>query len=239
MNDDALIGRLTGRFLVLPGPHEGAVRETLTAIERAHGPGWEWSGLPCVTVNYDPGEGMWGRYAAPHSEYGLVGRWHGPAIQIAPACPVARFTFAHEFAHLLDHACAGFSPLALLRLPSERAGSIFGPVLRAARDSAAVRGRDALLGDSLMPGGKEKAVAYRLRRAEVWSEAYAQWVALRSGDAGMAAEVAHQRAHLPDEVWPDEDFAPIAAELDRVMAFGSAALMPPRGGWRPSGRLRG
>jgi hypothetical protein len=77
-------------------------------------------------------------------------------------------------------------------------------------------------------GGESKTristnwLSYALRTNELWARSYAQYIAVRSGDAAMMAELrkeqAEQRAAaVPITAqWQDDDFEPIARAFDAI-----------------------
>jgi hypothetical protein len=58
--------------------------------------------------------------------------------------------------------------------------------------------------------------------AESFARSFAQWIAERAGVEDGLAEV-ERRARGAGRQWAREDFAPVAAELDRVLAPLAAA----------------
>lgn len=69
--------------------------------------------------------------------------------------------------------------------------------------------------------GIDGYVSYLMRPREAVARAYAQWIAWRSASMPMLDEVdamlkQQQPAHL--DAWPHDDFLPIAAAFDRLMA---------------------
>jgi hypothetical protein len=59
---------------------------------------------------------------------------------------------------------------------------------------------------------------YVLDPIELWAMSYAQWIALRSGDPDLAAQLHdQQQKHATYSMaWPNEDFEPIAEAMDEV-----------------------
>ena len=57
--------------------------------------------------------------------------------------------------------------------------------------------------------------------AELWARAYAQWVAWRSGSSLLKGQLDKVLTHDDDAIrirqWPYDEFAPIAAAIDRLM----------------------
>jgi len=64
-------------------------------------------------------------------------------------------------------------------------------------------------------------VGFLMRAPELWARSYAQYVATRSGDAILKAQLAVACERLPGmpyypEQWDDDDFAPIAEAIDEL-----------------------
>lgn len=65
-------------------------------------------------------------------------------------------------------------------------------------------------------------ITYALRDNELWARSYAQYIAVRSGDAAMLAELRKEQAetraaHVPIPTqWEDDDFEPIAKAMDAI-----------------------
>jgi hypothetical protein len=138
-------------------------------------------------------------------------------------------TFAHEPGHYLD--------LAILDTPGTRASVIrhkdVMPVTDAIYASQAPRILQGLrrggFATELHPErGPLKVwvdrdhLRYTLKTQVLWSRAYAQYVALRSADPRLRAEIDYFRS--PDfgrvyraTQWADDDFAPIADAFDDLL----------------------
>jgi hypothetical protein len=68
---------------------------------------------------------------------------------------------------------------------------------------------------------KQDEVAYLLRWDELWARAYAQYVAVRSGDAVLRAQLEAARDRRVHGIyfhrqWDEADFEPIAAAIDEL-----------------------
>jgi hypothetical protein len=58
---------------------------------------------------------------------------------------------------------------------------------------------------------------YYLRPREIWARAYAQWIAVRSGDRTLLNQVKKLSAsHYSWRVWEEKDFEPVAREIDAM-----------------------
>jgi hypothetical protein len=68
---------------------------------------------------------------------------------------------------------------------------------------------------------RRQYVNYLLSEQELWARSYAQWVATRSRDPQLLADLERinsqdKRGAAPPRQWTDEDFEPIAAAIDRL-----------------------
>lgn len=59
-------------------------------------------------------------------------------------------------------------------------------------------------------------VEYTLKPTELWARAYAQYIALRSGDGTMRAEIAQDTRGTTPTQWHEHDFEPVARAMDAV-----------------------
>jgi hypothetical protein len=132
-------------------------------------------------------------------------------------------TIAHEFGHKLDYAGSpGWFSMrkAAVMTTKNAAGEwvpigpelseAFGGWLRAVRRSAGYKTIET-----------ERA-GYFKDVKELWARSYSQWLAERSGDPKLLAELADMRAQAPGSTfyfpqWSDADFAEISAAIDRIM----------------------
>jgi hypothetical protein len=65
-------------------------------------------------------------------------------------------------------------------------------------------------------------VTFMLRAQEMWARSYAQYIATRSGDPILRAQLFLERERLAGmpyypEQWDDDDFAPIAEAIDELL----------------------
>lgn len=125
---------------------------------------------------------------------------------------VARFgdhkatTFAHELGHYLDHQLLG-----------NRTGKWGTDLPELAGFIKAVDRSEAIGQLRNLPA--DRYTRYYLRRDETWARAYAQWVALRSGDSAMVREIqaiTNTVGVRGFSQWSDEDFEPIARTIDTI-----------------------
>lgn len=150
-------------------------------------------------------------------------------IHVLPGMANAASTFIHEVGHYLSHQGIG-DP----RLMAARSADLHG-WLDAVANTPQLQQLILLTRVQevpvMLPNGQRGLVPvdhvwldYMLEAEEVWARSYAQWIALRSGDARLAADLAHRSGGIYPEQWLAADFEPVAAAIDELMR---------RLGWRP------
>ena len=116
---------------------------------------------------------------------------------------------AHEIGHHLDHA--GLSD-ARGEPEDWESSAQRTPEMRAVMQAIRQSGRAALL---------RAEDPYWLWPWELWSRAYAQYIAWRSGSSRLKSELdkvlTHPDAATRARYWPYDEFAPIAEAIDRLM----------------------
>ena len=192
------------------GRYAAAVMRALNAIDRVHA----CSDLPPLPIRFGRAEQREGYTRFLDHRFPL---W----IVVSVRGRTLALTALHEIGHYLDWQ--GFG------VDGEWA-SRFDPRLeewwQAVKATAAYAELDRLLNDLYAEGRISLRMAsYFGSPEELWARSYAQWVAVRSGDVQLAAELDRAREYwyaeagpyLPEQ-WEDDDFAPIASALDRVFA---------------------
>ena len=190
----------------------------IIAVDQVHHDGV----LPVITAER-------GRLKNRHGQF--VYRQSGPAIGIVVNSTTDHpgLTTLHEIGHFLDHNALG--------APGEWASETSEALdawREAVRDSAAVqslgqalRSLDGKVIETLPSGAVVEYslnlayVRYLLRPTELWARTYAQFTAVKSGDAELLAQLAHRRTRPPlrfyyGEQWEDEDFLPILAQIEAL-----------------------
>lgn len=132
----------------------------------------------------------------------------------------------HEVGHAIDHQL--FGPTIGWGSSSNRA---MEPLFQAIEASEAIPRLKACLFElahdravtNVTPRTLGKVTAYYTSRPETFARAFAQWITVRSGDPKLLAELKEKRHSTSDEEkipdqWEDEDFAPIAAEFEKLFA---------------------
>lgn len=133
-------------------------------------------------------------------------------------------TVIHEYGHKISTQAigAGFSASSL--------GAEFEAWRDAIRNSSTIKSLMELRTEEFMSferNGETKRilvdrnyVAYSLLWEEIWARSYTQWILSKSSSRAAKAQLAKIKSQ-PDPyfwVWPDDEFAVISAEIDKIMA---------------------
>lgn len=169
------------------------------------------------------------KMSSRHGHYKSQGR--APIeIKISTQSPHPHQTLAHEVGHWIDGQKVGISRAAQQHRPEEMPER-FKEFFDAVRGSEAFNvltelrmGKRKLeyinAGKVMQLPADYKYLTYVLRAEELWARAYAQYVAVRSRDPVLLAELAADQAGRAYPVqWSDADFEPIAAAIDQILAF--------------------
>ena len=185
-----------------PDPRD-AIKHTIAMIDSVHGDG----NLPTIPVNKER-KGTYGRYGA---------YWWGPGSQpdkitiaaTSDGNPHPHLTMAHEVGHFLDHVGVpgqGFQTTAAQMLPE------MADVLTAAVSTPTFQAIQNL--------SDRRYAGYLSTSKEVWARAYAQWVAWKSADPTLLAQVDadlnSSYDHTRVKQWPMNEFLPISEAIDTL-----------------------
>jgi len=152
------------------------------------------------------------------------------AMEINKVTDTPRFTTAHETGHVIDYAGI---PLAAPRIKenrdfrAEKRFKRFLDAIEASKSIMTLRSRQgqatvhtegaAWLNNYAVD---QKHVEYLLQDHEIWARAYSQWIAEKSGDPDMLAELEHRMTRTDQKIyapqWTSEEFKPISAEIDAI-----------------------
>lgn len=215
--------------------------EVAKAIDAVHGDGplrqlWlSWG------ARQDAEKGIRGQYS--HTHLGAVG-----GISVMEGWKDKRLTLAHEIGHWLDHvglknykkkpAEVTLSPLFTTDVPADTPG--MQQLMQAFRQTRAISNLRARSSEQRHNGymlvtkadGSEAKLKisqsyldYALQAKEIFARGYAQYIAVRSGDAEMMAELRREQASDKQEYaltniqlqWDDDDFEPVAKAMDAVL----------------------
>ena len=187
-----------------------AVRDTMRIIQALH----RYPDVGDIPVFTYADVQPFGRYVPADGVMGY--------IELSLYGPHLHLTFAHEVGHWLDQAFIQYTGYA-----SATASSDLQRVMIAIEESHACQTLQQLM----MVSGSTRTEQVARQRArywssseELWARAYAQYVALRSADARLLAQVRLARqlethAAAAYVQWEDSDFAPIAREIDNAMEY--------------------
>jgi hypothetical protein len=221
-------GEQVGHAFRLADPKRGdeireGVNRAIAAIEGVHGVGATKLPKLLVISEWDPD--IKGGYYSD----GRVALQIGVTSSKGPDSPQA-LIFAHETGHFLDHVAIPGRPddKARERGVTPEMDAVLDAA-RASRATSTIASRRAV-GYVTVPtpdGGSvdydvsRKYINYLLDDAEIWARAYAQYIAIRSGDSVMKAQLDRERDRSVANVvfprhWEDDDFAPIAARIDAL-----------------------
>jgi hypothetical protein len=188
--------------------------DAISAIDRVHGIAGQLLDVPLLNAGavVDPdrrGADAWFRFEI---EPDLSVR--PLSIVVRLATPHRRLKTQHEIGHYID----------LEGLPGDGFSSSVAVELADWR--AAIRRSDAFQELARLTRTASDAGQRRMRAAlaldEVWARSYAQFIALRSGDPRLLAEVGALRTGAIGDVaiplqWASDDFAPISAAITALM----------------------
>ena len=145
------------------------------------------------------------------------------SMEINRAADHPHMTIAHETGHVLDYAGIPRTADQLGSQRDFRKEELFKDFIKAVDESESIKTLRAREFEEKF--GKypldQHHMAYLLQDHEIWARAYSQWIALKSGDLDMFAELEHStdseeaRRFIAPQ-WTTEDFRPIAAALDNI-----------------------
>lgn len=209
------------------------IRATADIIDRVHGDGR----LPKIPVELTSSKRVHGSYHYRYSRDRFGNLTHEPSmVKMARSADHTRLTFAHETGHFLDQQWFGDKLWYSSKVAGQGNPTVPGmaELMGTIRGSGAVRkledmhqaARRRQRWPHAMPDGSIREVMldsghlkYVLTDEELFARSYAQYIATRSGDDVMRAELA--RLTNPTDVyhakqWADDDFEPIARAFDEL-----------------------
>lgn len=212
------LGRPVSHALEVPhGLLAPELREVLRVIDAVHGDGV----LPRIPLGWAAIANEEGIYRFDEIT-GLPVR-----IIVSSIGKQLRLAVAHEIGHLLDHQ--GIGDAGTFASSHGRSLNAWREAVRASR---AIRSlselgrrdtiRVARSGGRIVPVAVSTAlVRYLLTDHELWARSYAQFIAIRSDDPLLLAELDARRGSRPGLIdyhlqWEDVDFAPIEFEIERL-----------------------
>jgi hypothetical protein len=178
----------------IAAPHRREVETAIKSIDRVHRDG-QLEALPIIgqTGGTSFGVYQFDRRGVPRQIGVRAADDHWPGL-----------TAAHEIGHFLDHQVLG---------RRGQFASVSHPDLEQFRQ--AVHASRAVA--EIQKLGRRQR-AYFMEGYELWARAYAQYIAKKSGDPLLLAQLDKVRSgKQPWRQWSDEDFAPIEAAIDELM----------------------
>lgn len=200
------------------GKVAGKIRDAIKVIDSVHSDG---DLIPIDILTKSLGDNTHGAYNFKDGK----GKPAPISIEIAVGGPRPEITAVHEIGHYLDNVAL-----------SDGHESLFGSTSPAAKDFMTAVNQSRLSqslrlqksrktveqtlkdGTTVTVPTHRNYIDYLLKPEEMFARAYAQYIATRSGNPAMLQQLAEMRdnPYNPYKTqWTDEDFAPIAAELDK------------------------
>lgn len=136
---------------------------------------------------------------------GFLETWPtGGVLNVNPSGHWPRLTATHELGHALDFYAFGTPALSAAEASAE-----FASWRQIVGKSDAI----AILEKLPLP---KKNRDYLLSHREIWARSYAQWVAVRSGDPVLIADLERRLAMTTGQQWAQKDFEPVAEAIDQI-----------------------
>ena len=156
----------------------------------------------------EPGVRTLGLYCA--GEHGV---W---SVKIRENGPWPALSFLHETGHILDQQALGAD--AIYDATSQvQPGAPLAPWLNAVTQTASVQALREQLAAATTPQ-ERRYLQYLLQPDELWARSYAQYIAERSADPELAAQLAAALAAEPERQWEGTDFVPVSTAIDDLFA---------------------
>lgn len=182
------------------------VNIALSAVDKVHGDG-QLKKIPVINSTAKRYYGMfraWGRLDGAHN------------ISIAAIGDHKALTFIHETGHFIDHGgfgrlwgASGYDGFAKDLMLALRKSDWFSNLYQRAESLAQAVADGVFRFD-------RKYINYLASSKELFARAYAQFIAIESGDPILLAQLKKlQDAKFPTQ-WSDEDFKPIAEEFRKL-----------------------
>ncbi|MGE0444833.1 MAG: hypothetical protein AB7P99_06350 [Vicinamibacterales bacterium] len=199
--------------------HRAMLREVLDEIDGVHGDG-PLAQIPLYLDREAP--------ATTNAYYVPQGIGYPPRLAMTAAGMrrTPRLTLVHEVGHWLDEQALGD--------PTRRPANVRMDILRdedaqffGTRNGnpafndwiEAVHGSQAFRQIFLIEDADPFFVRYLTSRHELWARSYAQYIATRSGNALLLADLNRVRSSaIYPQQWTDADFEPIGRAMDRMFA---------------------
>jgi len=192
---DALDLRVSGRL------REDATA-ALAAIDKVHDDGT----LPIIPVVSSNGP-SYGTFHAAQAGSSQVAK----LIELKAGGPWPALSLAHETGHFLDLEAIGKKG----EFSSASGEPVMKDVMAAARKTDALKALDQRLANTMTARGRQY-LGYLLSDVEVWARAYAQFIAERSGNKTLLAELKSAFEAEAHRQWSEQDFKPVADAIEKM-----------------------
>lgn len=202
------------------GKYKPIYEEAVGAIDRVHGDG----ALPELPITTKSDMDAFGAYR--HVRERGQSLTKPLDIQINGKGDHHQLTLTHEVGHFLDHQALGKvgtmasesdPKLAAWRTAVDNSAAV-ERLKDKRRNPYKYEAEVEVEGSRFRTSPDPIFTSYLLDRKELWARSYAQYVAQRSGNPAMLAQLAGERLSpiYGDRQWDDDDFAPIAAAIDEL-----------------------
>lgn len=134
-----------------------------------------------------------------------------------------RATTAHEVGHFLDHHLFGAGKPGLAHMGSHMKTEEMEMLFRAMYNSPSVRSLTNTARKAVLDGdlGRANVCRYLLTPTEMFARAYAQYIAVRSGNPAMRLDVRGYRVSWSKygyrAQWQDKEFGPVAHQMEALL----------------------
>lgn len=215
-------GTPVSKSVAIPdGKEHEPIRHALRAIDQAHGDG-ELPPIPARVVPKLAGD-MVGEFSGLESAAGkpfVVGQ-----LSVSSLASFQELVAAHEAGHMQDLLSIAGPGRYASKQPNEALGPVFDAIEASASVTQLRKASKSAYGYRTEAGRKRRydlsrfhpLLRYYLRPEELWARAYAQFVAVRSGDPLLLGQIDAIRSQNDVESWSqwsDDDFKKIKAALD-------------------------
>jgi Zn-dependent peptidase ImmA (M78 family)/GNAT superfamily N-acetyltransferase len=190
----------------------------VNAANSVHGAG---VGVAGNRVAFHQMNGVLSKVTNMHGYY-RTGQTGTPTIHIAIRKDNDEYTALHEYGHMVDDR------------NFKNSGYYNGNTMKAIEGSPTFQniGSDHFFEQYKTMGpdrvSADKAATYLKNSNETFARAYAQYIATKTGDPALMSGLRASQGRNPWSSWPDEEFKPISAALDKQ--FGTATLRKDVGG---------
>jgi hypothetical protein len=137
-------------------------------------------------------------------------------------------TVVHEFGHMLDHEEFGnpakLGSQSMASMTDPKFGAISDAIMKS--DTFYAISSQSVMRDIQNANGlpdNSGMQAYLRNPPEIFARAYSQWIAQKSGDPALLAELHASQNDNPFEQWTTHDFKPISKAFDKY--FGDKGLL--------------